>query len=66
MICAPPQPPLPPKIKKWHIAYDLPLAEYGICTKFGSDRSKGVDFYKEHTNILSALSQLEHIRLKNV
>mgnify|MGYP003390333888 CR=1 FL=1 len=50
MICAPPQPPLPPKIKKCHIAYDLPLAEYGMCSKFGSNRSKIVDFYKEHTH----------------
>ena len=50
MICAPPQPPLPPKIKKCRIAYDLPLAEYGMCSKFGSNRSKIVDFYKEHTH----------------
>ena len=31
------------------MVYDLPLVEYGMYTKFGTDRSNGVDLYKGQT-----------------
>ena len=29
-----------------NMVYDLPLVEYGMYTKFGTDRSNGADLYK--------------------
>ena len=28
------------------MVYELSLVEYGMCTKFGTDRSDGADLYK--------------------
>ena len=32
------------------MVYELPLVEYAMCTKFGTDQSDGADFYKGQTD----------------
>ena len=50
MICAPPQPPLPPKIKKWHIAYLCSCTLLSNCAKFHLDWSSSFSSYSGQTD----------------